>query len=231
MKVMKYRVYSRVSLVVWYEDTWYKGMGMAQDILGWMEGCVITPFSSRGRWKWQDTSSSHKWTSPLIPAHPPSQLEAVGRHSAASAMPGLTVILHPLPCLPSDLASGQCQWPGPRSIDLCFRFSAEAWEALGQWATVCSLQQLSPEFRRDRAGPAGRVRQEPCSRPAQGHREPGALWWRSCSAAVRPAALHHPAVIITCTRKTTKYKFTIDSLLRSINPAIPLMTDDPSMIP
>ena len=137
-------------------------------------------------------------------------------------MPGLTVILHPLPCLPSDLASGQCQWPGPRSIDLCFRFSAEAWEALGQWATVCSLQQLSPEFRRDRAGPAGRVRQEPCSRPAQGHREPGALWWRSCSAAVRPAALHHPAVIITCTRKTTKYKFTIDTLLRSINPAKPL---------
>ena len=159
----------------------------------------------------------------------------MGRHSAASAIPGLDVLcLHPLPCLPSDLASGQCQWPGPRSIDLCFRFSAEACQALGHWATVLSPANFHQSFAPPgagagtelaRAGP-GPENEVPCTRPDQGHEAPAP---GSDGHAVLQCSLQHcrTAVSITRTPKTTNYSFTVDTLVRSISPVKPLMTDIP----
>ena len=102
---------------------------------------------------------------------------------------------------PSDLTP--CQWPGPRSIDLCFRFSAEACEALalGHWATVLSPANFHQSFappgagagtELGRAGP-GPENEVPCTRPAQGHEAPapaGGLGPGSDGHAVmKPAAL------------------------------------------
>lgn len=122
-----------------------------------MKGCVITAFHSQVVTGESDRTHRLHTNDQFKPV---TQLKAVCRHPAASAaIPDLAqspLILHLNPVSASGPTLTLCQWPGPRSIDLCFRFSAEACEAVGHWATVCSLQQTFTKVSR--------------------HREPGQSW-------------------------------------------------------
>ena len=170
-----------------------------------MKGCVITalhPQVVTG-----ESDRTHRLhTNDLLSYQykPVSQLKAASTSLRSHPRPQSSLILHLNPVSASGPAL--CQWPGPRSIDLCFRFSAEeACEVLGHWATVSC--QLSPaNFHQSFAppgagtelglGPAGGMK---ClvldlARPTQGHQhQPGArdLQLASGGHAVLQCSLQH----------------------------------------
>ena len=115
-----------------------------------MKGCVITalhPQVVTG-----ESDRTHRLhTNDLLSYQykPVSQLKAASTSLRSHPRPQSSLIFHLNPVSASGPAL--CQWPGPRSIDLCFRFSAEeACEALGHWATVSSLQQTFTKVSRRR---------------------------------------------------------------------------------